>query len=142
MIHAFWFPLYLLDCLLAYLQLQRIQFGARQAPIWEKAHTHSLVTDANSERLSRRRRRRRRKFCHLLLSSSSQNFTHKTQNEFFNFLSRKISCIVTSFYFSLSLALSSQRNGSSYQCDQMAFIVFIICPFTTMTNCPIAYKFA
>ena len=26
------------------------------------------------------------------------------------------------------------------QCDQMAFTVFIICPFTTMKNCPIAYK--
>ena len=26
------------------------------------------------------------------------------------------------------------------QCDQMAFTVFIICPFTTMKNCPIEYK--
>ena len=26
------------------------------------------------------------------------------------------------------------------QCDQMAFIVFIICPFTAVKNCLIVYK--
>ena len=37
------------------------------------------------------------------------------------------------------------RLGNSFhiwvtQCDQMAFKVFIICPFTTMRNCPIVDK--
>ena len=36
---------------------------------------------------------------------------------------------------------SRGNNIAAYcQCDKMTFIVFIICPFANVKNCPIVYK--
>ena len=35
---------------------------------------------------------------------------------------------------------NKNNNTNQVQCDQMAFIDFILCPFTTTKNCPIVYK--